>query len=139
MSTQFRTDLVNFLVGVSGATVASYYLFRNGIDGLWWEQTLAYLMCIAAGIVAGWLPAFGINMLQGQFHQKADSVIEEEVRSIKGAFYTTIAITLLAALIDISPYKWIPVVGAGVFVFAVLLWGVPALYTKLKGKFTAKK
>ena len=134
----FRTDLVNYLVGISGSIIALFYLLRSGVRGEWWEKILGYAFYFIAAVAAGWLLAFGINMLQGQNHQTADSVDAEEKRSIKGAFYTTISITLLSLFIDISQYEWIPKAGVGVFVFAVALWGVPALYKKIKARLAKK-
>jgi len=134
----FRPNLVNVIVGVSTATVVLFFAIP-AIHGNWWEMTLAYLLTIVGAVASGYVTAWGINQAQGQGHQTAASADAEQLRSTIGALATTVVLTPLFSFIDISESTWIWKTGLGVFIVAVIIWGGPALYKKLKVKYATKK
>jgi peptidoglycan/LPS O-acetylase OafA/YrhL len=131
--TKFRTDTVNVLVGIAAALPAMYYTLK-GIGGTGFDQTVGWFMSIVAGCASGAIAALIANLVQGQGHQKAVEDNAEEKRSAKGSIATTAVIAIIAAFTDISKYTWLPKAGLYVFITALLLWGVPALYNRLSKK-----
>jgi len=131
--TKFRTDTVNVLVGISAA-LPTMYATLKGIGGTKFDQTVGWVLSIVLGCVVGGIAAFLINMAQGQGHQKAVEDNAEEKRSAKGSIATTAVIAIIAAFTDISKFTWLPKAGLYVFIAALLLWGVPALYNRITKK-----
>jgi peptidoglycan/LPS O-acetylase OafA/YrhL len=131
--TKLRTHTVNVLVGVAAALPAMYYTLK-GIGGTGFDQTVGWFMSIVAGCASGAIAAFIANLVQGQGHQKAVEDNAEEKRSAKGSIVTTGVIAIVAAFTDISKFTWLPKAGLYVFIFAILLWGVPALYNRVTKK-----
>jgi hypothetical protein len=131
--TKFRTDTVNVLVGVSAA-LPTMYATLKGIGGTGFDQTVGWILSIVAGCASGAIAALIANLVQGQGHQKAVEDNAEEKRSAKGSIVTTGVIAIVAAFTDINKFTWLPKAGLYVFIFALLLWGVPALYNRLTKK-----
>jgi hypothetical protein len=131
--TKLRTDAVNVIVGIAAALPAMYYTLK-GVGGSGFDQSVGWFMSIVAGCASGAIAAFVANLIQGQGHQKAVEDNAEEKRSAKGSIATTAVIAIIAAFTDISKFTWLPKAGLYVFIAALLLWGVPALYKKLTKK-----
>ncbi|KGO88100.1 hypothetical protein Q765_03330 [Flavobacterium rivuli WB 3.3-2 = DSM 21788] len=129
----FRTNLVNVLVGISAALPTMYYTLK-GIGGTDFDQTVGWVVSIIVGCVSGAVAALIANLIQGQCHQKAVEDNAEEKRSAEGSICATGVIAIIAAFTDISKFSWLPKAGLYIFVVAVLLWGVPALYKKITKK-----
>jgi len=140
MTTKFRTDLVNYGVGISVAVAVIGGSNYIGIGGKFGDKVVAWIVICAMAIGLGWAAAWIINWLQGQSHQKALDANEEEKRSAKGAAWATIIIApiliIISSFVKINPnvYGVISLCGIGVFLIAFAYWGVPALLKRLSKK-----
>jgi len=140
MTTKFRTDLVNYLVGVAVATAVIGGANYIGLGGYLGDKIITWAVICVIAISSGAAAAFFINWLQGQSHQKALDANAEEKRSAKGAAWATIIIApiliIISSFVKINPnvYGVISLCGIGVFLISFAYWGVPALLKRLSKK-----
>jgi len=136
MNTIKRTDLVNYLVGVSVALFIIAGAGYIGIGGSTGDKITIWFVISAVAIGLGYGASVGINILQGQNHQSGDSANSEEERTIKGAVITSIITSGLFSLSSIfvkipeKLYGIVSLSGLAIFVIAFGYWGLPTLIKK---------